>query len=61
MIILATRETCGLNRAPVVANLIRYHDFDIFGIQEVLKNQLNDISKLLPEYSIYDKGRDAGK
>ena len=50
-----------VNRAPVVANLIRYHDFDIFGVQEALKNQLNDISKSLPEYSIYGKGRDDGK
>ena len=50
-----------VNRAPVVANLIRYHDFDIFGVQEALKHQLNDISKSLPEYSIYGKGRDDGK
>ena len=50
-----------VNRAPVVANLIRYHDFDVFGVQEALKNQLNDISAALPEYAIYGKGRDDGK
>jgi endonuclease/exonuclease/phosphatase family metal-dependent hydrolase len=44
-----------------VANLIRYHDFDVFGVQEALKNQLNDISAALPEYAIYGKGRDDGK
>lgn len=48
-------------RAPVVANLIRYHDFDVFGVQEALKNQLNDISRALPEYAVYGKGRDDGK
>ncbi|SKB88386.1 endonuclease/exonuclease/phosphatase family protein [Daejeonella lutea] len=48
-------------RAPVVANLIRYHDFDVFGVQEALKNQLNDISAALPEYAVYGKGRDDGK
>ncbi len=50
-----------VNRAPVVANLIRYHDFDVFGVQEALKNQLNDISTSLPEYAVYGKGRDDGK
>lgn len=50
-----------VNRAPAVANLIRYHDFDVFGVQEALKNQLNDISTALPEYARYGKGRDDGK
>ena len=50
-----------VNRAPVVSNLIRFHDFDILGIQEGLKNQLTDISSALPEYAIYGKGRDDGK
>ncbi|MES3017854.1 MAG: endonuclease/exonuclease/phosphatase family protein [Bacteroidota bacterium] len=49
-----------VNRKPVVANLIRYHDFDVFGVQEALKNQLNDISAALPEYARYGKGRDDG-
>ncbi len=50
-----------VSRAPVVSNLIRYHDFDIFGVQEALKPQLNDISAALPQYAIYGKGRDDGK
>ncbi|MEJ7691845.1 endonuclease/exonuclease/phosphatase family protein [Daejeonella sp.] len=50
-----------VNRAPVVASLIRYHDFDVFGVQEALKNQLNDINAALPEYVRYGKGRDDGK
>lgn len=50
-----------INRAPVVANLIRFHDFDVFGTQEGLQNQLDDISKALPEYTRYGVGRDDGK
>jgi len=50
-----------VNRAPVVSNLIRFHSFDVLGIQEGLKNQLDDISNALPEYARYGKGRDDGK
>lgn len=50
-----------VNRAPIVANLIRFHNFDVLGVQEGLKNQLDDISKTLPEYNRYGKGRDDGK
>jgi len=50
-----------VDRSPVVANLIRFHGFDVLGIQEGLKNQLDDISQALPEYSRYGKGRDDGK
>lgn len=49
------------NRAPIVANLIRFHQFDVLGVQEALKNQLADISSALPEYDRYGKGRDDGK
>ena len=35
----ATLGTYG-TRAPIVANLLRFHQFDIFGIQEGFKNQL---------------------
>lgn len=50
-----------VDRGPVVSNLIRFHEFDILGIQEGLKNQLDDISAALPEYARYGKGRDDGK
>lgn len=49
------------DRAPVVAELIRFHDFDVFGTQEALKNQLDDISTALPYYNRYGLGRDDGK
>lgn len=57
------RDTGNLwvNRAPVVAALIRFHDFDIFGTQEGYKSQLEDISNTLPQYSRYGVGRDDGK
>lgn len=50
-----------VERAPVVSNLIRFHKFDILGVQEALKNQLKDIGSRLPEYDVYGKGRDDGK
>lgn len=50
-----------VDRAPVVADLIRFHEFDIFGTQEGLKNQLDDISKALPEYARHGIARDDGK
>ncbi len=50
-----------VNRAPVQANLIRFHDFDLIGIQEGLINQLNDLSTALPQYARYGIGRDDGK
>jgi endonuclease/exonuclease/phosphatase family metal-dependent hydrolase len=48
-------------RLPVVANLIRFHQFDVFGTQEVLINQLNDLKHILPQYEYYGHGRDDGK
>ena len=48
-------------RAPHVAALIRFHQFDIFGTQEGFRNQLNDIKAALPEYEYYGAGRDDGK
>lgn len=48
-------------RSPVVCQLIRFHDFDIFGAQEVLNKQLNDILGMLPGYSYIGVGRDDGK
>lgn len=50
-----------VNRAPVAAALIRFHDFDVVGTQEGRENQLQDLSKALPEYERYGLGRDDGK
>ena len=48
-------------RAPIVAQLIQFHDFDIFGTQEGFKNQLEDLRKAMPGYSYIGVGRDDGK
>ena len=49
------------DRAPAVTGLIRFHDFDLFGTQEGLRHQLEDVQKALPQYSFYGVGRDDGK
>ena len=48
------------DRSPVVAGLIRFHDFDLLGTQEGLANQLEDISNALPQYGRYGIGRNDG-
>ena len=48
------------NRLPVITSLIRFHQFDILGTQEGLRNQLDDLSKALPEFDRYGIGRDDG-
>ena len=48
-------------RAPIIAQLIKYNNFDIIGAQEVLNSQLKDMLSLLPEYSYIGVGRDDGK
>ena len=49
------------DRAPVVAALIRFHEFDVFGTQEGFDNQLEDLISALPQYSRSGIGRDDGK
>ena len=48
------------NRKENVKALIRFHDFDLFGTQEGLRNQLNDIAELT-EFAFLGAGRDDGK
>lgn len=50
-----------IDRAPIVASLIKFHGFDIFGTQEGFRNQLDDIERQLPEYDYYGVGRDDGR
>ncbi|MFN3665873.1 MAG: endonuclease, partial [Sediminibacterium sp.] len=53
-----SRDTGNLwtDRKVYVANLIRFHGFDVFGTQEGFKNQLDDIQSQLPEYERYGIG-----
>jgi len=48
-------------RCPVICKMIQFHDFDVFGAQEVLHSQLTDILGTLLEYRYIGVGRDDGK
>ncbi|TDB65956.1 endonuclease/exonuclease/phosphatase family protein [Arundinibacter roseus] len=48
------------NRKEHVKSLIRYHEFDLFGTQEVLRGQIEDVAEL-SEFGFLGKGRDDGK
>jgi len=48
------------SRYPWICSFLRFEDPDIFGSQEVLKDQLSDMLGLLPEYSAVGVGRDDG-
>lgn len=47
-------------RAPHVASLIRFHDFDIIGTQEGKYHQLQDMLAMMPGYDYIGVGRDDG-
>lgn len=46
---------------PVICDMVRYQDFDIWGAQEVLHNQLTDLLDCLTDYTYVGVGRDDGK
>lgn len=48
-------------RCPMVCNILKVEDFDIFGAQEVLHNQLEDLLAALPGYAYIGVGRTDGK
>jgi endonuclease/exonuclease/phosphatase family metal-dependent hydrolase len=48
------------NRKEMVKGLVRYHEFDLFGTQEALRGQLEDVAEL-KEFAFLGKGRDDGK
>ena len=48
-------------RRDEVARLILDHDPDVVGLQEALRNQLDDLGKALPAYGEIGVGRDDGK
>lgn len=48
-------------RKHEIAKLIQFYQPQVMGMQEVLKNQLDDLGQLLPEYKSVGVGRDDGK
>lgn len=49
------------NRMEMVNGLLRFHEPDIFGLQEALHDQILDIEKGLPNFEWIGVGRDDGK
>ena len=54
------RLTSGKIAGPFIADLIQLYDFDVFGTQEGLKHQLEDLKNNLPGYDYIGVGRDDG-
>ena len=49
------------SRYPWICSLIEFEGIDIFGSQEVLEPQLEDMLEALPEYGYVGAGRDDGR
>lgn len=58
--VASDKENAWPNRKEMVIDLIRYHEFDIFGVQEALKGQMDDLSSM-QEFAYVGTGRDDGK
>lgn len=48
------------DRYTHLTDLIKFHEFEIFGVQEAFKEQLNDMSSKLPNFKYIGVGRDDG-
>ena len=49
------------DRSSHLTDLIKFHDFDVFGVEEALQHQLETLQASLPGYAYYGIGRDDGK
>jgi endonuclease/exonuclease/phosphatase family metal-dependent hydrolase len=49
------------DRHKALSDLVRFNNFEIFGTQEGLKNQLEDLKNDLPQYEYIGVGRTDGK
>ncbi len=49
------------HRKDMVASMMRFHRADLTGVQEALKDQMDDLANLLPEFGWMGVGRDDGK
>ena len=57
----ARRGNGWAQRCPVICDQIEWHNLEVFGAQEVKRNQLDDMLKELPDYDYVGVGRDDGK
>ncbi len=49
------------NRIEMVTGLLKFHEADIFGLQEALHGQIIDIAERMPGFKWFGTGRDDGK
>ena len=54
-------ENAWPNRSKMVSGLLRFHDADIFGLQEALYEQIEDLENDLKDFTRIGVGRDDGK
>jgi endonuclease/exonuclease/phosphatase family metal-dependent hydrolase len=54
-------ENAWPKRKEPVANLVRFHQVDLLGVQEALKEQMDDLAQLLTEFNWIGLGRDDGR
>lgn len=54
-------ENSWANRKPFFINQLKFHEPDVFGVQEAMPNQMKDMDSLLTDYSFVGVGRDDGK
>lgn len=47
-------------RCPVISDLVKFHDFDIFGTQECFRSQLDQLLDRLDNYACIGVGRNDG-
>lgn len=54
-------ENAWPHRKEMATSMVRFYEPHIFGVQEALQGQVNDLSSGLPDYSWFGVGRDDGK
>ncbi|MGM0621009.1 MAG: endonuclease/exonuclease/phosphatase family protein [Bacteroidota bacterium] len=54
-------ENAWPNRIEMVTGLLKFHEADIFGLQEALHGQILDVENEMPGYEWFGVGRDDGK
>lgn len=57
----AKRGNGWVQRCPVICDMIEWNNVDVFGAQEVKRNQIDDMLRELEDYDYVGVGRDDGK